>query len=213
MVRLWQDMLDHSADLIYSPRLFQGLASDLARVDADLASLRERRLLSKPCADCLGRLFHVRYAYIRDWHYSQRSTVRLSGGAATRKAALWVVEMELAILRRPPTTAAEEELARRAVKNIGYELTFVHHLDTFEAESDRRRMALLDRDAAGGDVDLEAFEKEYLFRRSLLLQAYRQRQLPRVRSAEEILPYVVALTRATASPRPTARESSRPGTL
>ncbi len=209
LVGLWQDMLDHSSDLIYSPSLFQALADDLEAARADLVSLYERRVLGDERAECLGRLFSMRYAYIRDWHYSKRSVVRLSGGEATRKAALWVIELELSVLRRPPKSKAEEELARSALRNIGYELMFIHHLDKFELEADRRRIALKDREDAGEEVDLEAFEAEYLARRSLLLQAYRHRRLPSVRSVDEILPYVAALTRAEPSLHAAARESNR----
>jgi hypothetical protein len=213
LVRLWHDMLDHSSDRIYSPTLFRELADDLEAAEADLAALSKRRVLDEPDAKCLARLFRLRYAYISEWHYTDQSTIRLSGEEATRKTALWIVELQLAVLRRPPTSKAEEELARAAVRNIAYELAFIHHLDQFEAESDRRRMALRERADAGENVDLEAFENEYLARRGLLLLAYGQRRLPRVRSVDEILPYLVALTRAEPSAHATARGSSHAGPL
>ncbi len=209
LVRLWHDMLDHSSDLIYSPTVFQALAGDLEAAEADLSALREDGVLSVSCADCLRRLFHARYRHIREWHYTTRSAIRLSGPEAYRNTAHWVVEMQLSLLCRPPTCEAERELAKAAVANVAYQLTFLHHLDQFEAESDRRRMALRDKADAGGDVDLEAFEEEYLGKRSLLLAAYRQKSLPRVRSVEEVMPYVLALTRAKPTVGGTAREAAR----
>lgn len=213
LVRLWHDMLDHSSDRIYSPTLFRELADDLEAAEVDLAALCKRRVLDESCGKELARLFRLRYGYINDWHYTTQSTLRLSGGEAARKTALWIVELQLVVLRRPPTSKAEEELAQAAVRNIGYELTFVHHLDEFEAESDRRRMELRERADAGEDVDLEAFENEYLVRRGLLLLAYSQHKLRRVRSVDEILPYLVALTRTEPSAHATARGSSPAGSL
>ena len=47
LVVLWQAMLDHSSDAVYSPELFRELAADLAAADADFASLAERGVLSR----------------------------------------------------------------------------------------------------------------------------------------------------------------------
>ncbi len=210
LARLWHDMLDHSSDLIYNPTVFRALADDVEAAEADVSALREGGVLSRSCANCLGRLFHARYRHIRDWHYTTRSAIRVSGAEAYRNTSSWVIEMQLSLLRRPPTCKAERELAKAAVRNIAYQLIFLHQLDEFEAESDRRRMALRDKADAGADVDLEAFESEYLRKRSLLLEAYRQRRLPRVRLVEEVMPYVVALTRAKPTVGATARQAARP---
>ena len=210
LVVLWQAMLDHSSDAVYSPELFRELAADLAAADADFAALAERGVLSRWRGEQLRALFHARYRYIQGCHYGNRSTIRVSGAEASRTTAQWVIELQLSVLRRVPTSKAERELAEAAIKNLAYELTFLHHLDEFEADSDRRRMVLMDREAAGGKVDLEAFEKEYQYRRSMLLEAYRQKKLSKVRGVEEMLPYVVVLTRARLLPHTAVGESPRP---
>lgn len=210
LVVLWHALLDHSCDAVYSPGLFRELAADLETADADFAALAQRGALSRSRGEQLRALFHARYRYIQGCHYSNRSTIRVSGAEASRTTAQWVIELQLSVLRRVPTSKADRELAEAAIKNLAYELTFLHHLDAFEAESDRRRVALMDKEAAGGKVDLEAFEKEYQYRRSLLLQAYTQKKLSRVKAVEEMLPYVVALTRARPLPHTAGRESPRP---
>jgi hypothetical protein len=121
-----------------------------------------------------------------------------------------VIELQLSVLRRQPTSKADRELAEAAIRNLAYELTFLRHLDEFEADSDRRRVELTDKESAGGKVDREAFEKEYQYRRSLLLETYRQKNLSKVRAVEEMLPYVVALTRARPLPHTAGVESPRP---
>ena len=210
LVALWQAMLDHSSDAVYSPELFRELAADLAAADADFAALAERGMLSRSRGEQLRALFHARYRYIQGCHYGNRSTIRVSGVEAGRTTAQWVIELQLSVLRRAPTSKADRELAEAAIKNLAYELTFLHRLDAFEAESDRRRVTLMDKEAAGGKVDLEAFEKEYQYRRSLLLETYRQKKLSKVRAVEEMLPYVVALTRARPLPHTAGGESPRP---
>ncbi|MCJ7751587.1 MAG: hypothetical protein MUQ65_10920 [Armatimonadetes bacterium] len=210
LVVLWHAMLDHSSDAVYSPELFRELAAKLEAADADFVALAQRGVLSRSRGEQLRALFHTRYRYIQSCHYSNRSTIRVSGAEASRTTAQWVIELQLSVLRRAPTSKAERELAEAAIKNLSYELTFLHHLDAFEAESDRRRVALMDKEAAGGKVDLEAFEREYQYRRSRLLEAYRQKKLSKVRAVEEMLPYVVALTRARPLPHTAGGESPRP---
>ena len=210
LVVLWHAMLDHSSDGVYSPELFRKLAAALANADADFAALAERGLLSRSRAEQLRALFHTRYRYIQGYHYSNRSTIRVSGMEANRTTAQWVIELQLSLLRRPPTSKVERALAEAAIKNLARELAFLHHLERFEAESDQRRVALMEAEARGGKADMEAFEREYQYRRSLLLAAYRQRKLSRVRAIEEMLPYVVALTRARPLPHTAGAESPRP---
>ncbi len=210
LVALWHTMLDHSCDAVYNPTRFRELAPDLEAAGSDLAALAQRGALSKANAEQLRNLFHMRYQYIGECHYSTRSSIRVSGAEASRAAAQWVVELQLSLLQRSPTSKAERELAEAAKENIAYQLAFVHHLDEFEAESDRRRMKLRDRQEAGAEADLEAFEAEYHRKRNLLLEAYRQRRLPRVRAVDEVIPYVVALTRAKPLPHAAARGPARP---
>lgn len=211
LVVLWHAMLDHSGDAVYSPELFRELGASFEVADADFAALAERGVLSQPRSEQLRALFHTRYRYIQECHYSNRSTIRVTGVAASRTTAQWVVELQLSILRRQPTSKADEYLAEAAMGNLAYELTFLHHLDAFEEESDRRRMALMDKQTAGEDVDLEGFEKEYQYRRSRLLEAYRNKRLPKVASVNELVPYIVALTRARPLPHTARGESLRLG--
>lgn len=210
LVVLWHAMLDHSCDAVYSPELFRGLAARLAQVDADFSALAERGALSRRRGEQLRTLFHMRYRYIQGCHYSNRSTIRVSGADASRTTAHWVIELQLSVLRREPTSRAERELAEAAITNLTYELTFLQQLDAFEAESDRRRMALMDREEAGEEVAMDAFQREYEYRRSLLLEAYRKKKLPKARAVEEMLPYVLALTRARPLPHIAGGESPRP---
>jgi hypothetical protein len=73
-------------------------------------------------------------------------------------------------------------------------LTFLHHLDRFEAEVDRRGRALKEREDAGEAVNWDAFTLECHRRRTALLEAYRQKKLRRPREVERLMPYVMALT-------------------
>ncbi|MCJ7751445.1 MAG: hypothetical protein MUQ65_10185 [Armatimonadetes bacterium] len=210
LVVLWQAMLDHSCDAIYSPELFGELAAKLEAADADFAALAQRGVLSRSRGEQLRALFHARYRYIQSCHYGNRSTIRVSGVEASRTTAQWVIELQLSVLRRQPTSKADRELAEAAIRNLAYELSFLRHLDEFEADSDRRRVALTDKESAGGKVDREAFEKEYQYRRSLLLETYRQKKLSKVRAVEEMVPYILALTRARSLPHTAGGESPRP---
>jgi len=211
LVMVWHAMLNHSSDAFYSPSLFRGLASDLGTADSDLAALRERGVLAKPVAEQLRTLFHMRYRYIGECHYSNRSTIRVSGAEASRTAAQWVIELQLSVLRRSQTSQADRELAKAARENLAYQLTFIHHLDAFEAESDRRRIELQKREVGEQDSESAAFEAEYQRKRNRLVEAYQQRRLPGVRSVDGIIPYLVALTRANPVPHAAAGGPALPG--
>jgi len=80
-------------------------------------------------------------------------------------------------------------------------------LEEFEVEVEQRRENLKGKEKAGEKVDWQAFENDCEKRRNLLLAAYRQRRLPRVRAVQSLLPYLVALTTSQPS-RGAARSSS-----
>jgi len=198
LVALWQTILDHSSGRIYNRQLLATLADDVERVDDLLGQLVEQRTLTQPVADSLRRLLHLRYQYVRESFYEAPQAVRLSAAEASRNAAQWVIEHQLAVLRSPPISKADEELSEKAQSNIVYQLTFLHHLDAFEAEVDRRGIRLKERERSGKDVDWDSFHRDCNRRRDLLIDAYRNRHLPSVREVETIMPYIVALTRESA---------------
>ena len=209
LVNLWHAMLDHSSDLIYSPDLFQELVKDIDRADGDVASLGKSGLMPASVTADLRSLFHARYEHLKERHYTNQARVTLTAAEASRSAAHWVVENQLSVLRRAAEDDGEPRLVEAARSNITYQLTFLHHLNEFEAEADRRRRNLKAKEEAGETVGWEGFDSDCERRRNLLLEAYRQRRLPRVRSVEALAPYVFALTTCQASPP--ARSAKAPG--
>jgi hypothetical protein len=207
LCRLWQALLDHSSGQVSNPAIFQALADDMYEAEADLGALTARGALRKPVAEYLKSLFHVRYQYLSDYCYTTRSSVRESPFEASRQAALWVVELQLSILRNPALSQADVELARAAESNLVYQLTYLYHVDKFSSEVERRRIDMKKREDAGEKIDWKGFEGDVERRQKLLLEAYEARKLPRVKVVEEAGPYLVALTRyaeygAAGSPGP-----------
>ena len=201
LVTLWHALLDHSSDLIYNRPRFDELVKDLDQADADLAALAEPTLLPRQVADDLRRLLHDRYAYIRGHTYTTLYHVQMTGVESARSAASWVVELQLSVLRTAyPDPNAKRELIAAAESNLAYELNFLYHLDRFEAEGARRRLALKTKEDQGGTVDWPAFDADYQRRCTLLLEAYRTRRLPRARPVGDILPLVGNLTRSRPLP-------------
>ena len=211
LVHLWQAMLDHSSDVVSSVALCRELAKDVDTADADLTALAQRGALSKSVAESLRTLVHMRYRYLTECHYTRRAVIRVSAAEASVTAAQWVVEMQLAILRRPPVSEAEEGLAAAAESNLTSQLTFLYHAFAFEEEADRRRLKLREREKAGEKVDWEAFDTECQKRRNRLLEAHGRRDLSRVRAVGEVIPYVVSLTRQEPPSQSAAGASARPG--
>jgi hypothetical protein len=210
LVTLWHALLDHSSDLIYNRPRFDELVKDLDRAEADLAALAERNLLSPQVADDLRRLLHDRYAYIRGSTYTTLYHVQMTSVESTRSAASWIVELQLSVLRAAyPDPDTKRDLIAAAESNLTYELTFLYHLDRFEAEGARRRLALKTKEDQGGTVDWPAFEVDYQRRCNLLLDAYRTRRLPRARPVGDILPFIGSLTRSR--PLPPAATADLPG--
>jgi hypothetical protein len=208
LASFWQTMTDHSSGAVYAPDQFQTMAGGLDEVDKDLKALRQRGAIPAGAAEQLRAVFHARYGYIRESQYSARSAIHASGAEAARSAARWVIEFQLDVLRKPSTCKAEETLHQMALSNVGYQLTFLSHLDAFEAEADRRRMALRERQDHGETVDMAAFEAECEMKRIALLDAYRDKKLPKAKSVEQVLPYVLALARAKPAPQTIAGASA-----
>ena len=197
LVNLWHALTDHSADLVYSRPLFDDLVKHMDKADSDLTGLAERGIIPGAAAEGLRRLFHSRYQYIAEHHYTEEATVSVTESEGARGAASWIVELQLSVLRRAQSRSEENrEFIEGAESSAAYELTFIHHLDKFEAKAERRRADLKAREDAGEEVDLEAFDNDCNRRRRLLLEAYRARRLPRVRAVDDLLPYLFALTRA-----------------
>jgi len=206
LLTLWHAVLDHSCNAVYSPTLFQKLAADLDKAEEDLRVLADQGLLSAGVAVDLRSLFHGRYEYLKDYHYAKHSRVRLSASAASRCAAWWIIELQLALLR---DGSADRDLVEAAKSNIGYQLTFLHYLEKFESEVARRRKQFMDGEKEGKSVDWNAFEADCQRRRNSLLDAYRQRKLPRARSKDALLPYIFALT----TTRPAVSVGAAPQTI
>jgi hypothetical protein len=212
LVDLWHAMLDHSSDFIYNHTLFLELGKDLTQADSDIGALVERGAFSKPIADDLRGLFHSRYDYIEEYHYTDQARFLLTAAQSARITAQWLVELQLDVIRRARAMPEpDERLAAAAESNLAYELTFLQHLDKFEGQADQRRDKLKAGEESGEEVDWQAFENDCQRRRNLLLEAYRQRRLPRVRSVERLMPYLVALTTSQPSPASTSRDPEGPG--
>jgi hypothetical protein len=210
LVTLWHALLDHSSDVIYSRPRFDELVKDLDHSDSDLTALADRDLLPRQAADGLRRLVHARYAYIADHTYTTRYQVQMTGLQSARSAASWVLELQLSVLRSAyPDPDANRDLIAAAESNLTYELTFLHHLDAFEAEGARRRLALKTKEDQGQTVDWPAFDADYHRRCNLLLEAYRARRLPRARAVGDLLPFLRSLTRSR--PLPPAATADLPG--
>jgi hypothetical protein len=166
-----------------------------------LARNDRRHLLPQTVADSLRRLLHSRCEYIQTHHYTTRTYISLTGTESARGAANWIIEIELSVLRSSYLHPREKQhLISAAETNTAYELTFLHHLRRFEAEADRRRADLEAKEEEGETVDWQAFDVEYQTRANLLLEAYRNRRVPRTRAVDDLLPYVFALTRSRPSP-------------
>jgi hypothetical protein len=200
LAHLWQTLLDHSSGQVSNPTIFQGLAKDMNAVDAELAALAARGALRKPVSDYLARVFHMRYQYLSEYHYTARSSVRESPFEASRQAAHWVVELQLSVLRRPALSKADLELAQAAESNLAYQLSYLYHLDKFTSEVEQRRIDMKKREDAGEKIDWQAFDRDVERRQNLLLDAYKARKLPRVGVVNEAGPHIVALTRFAESP-------------
>ncbi|UCC68464.1 MAG: hypothetical protein JSV79_00575 [Armatimonadota bacterium] len=211
LVTLWHAMLDHSSDLIYSRARFDELVEDLDQADADISALAQRHLLSDQPARDLRRLFHARYRYISEHHYTTQRRIEITETESARGAAEWVVELQLALLRTTyPDPDRNRKLISAAESNLSYQLTFLYHLDKFEAEADRRRANLKAREDEGKTVDWQAFDTDCARRYRLLLDAYRARRIPSAPAVRELLRYICALTQSR--PPPPAATSDLPET-
>jgi hypothetical protein len=197
---LWQVLLDHSSGQVSNPAIFQELAKDMYAAEADLDALTARGALRKSASDYLRSLFHLRYQYLSEYYYTARSSVRESPFEASRQAALWVVELQLSVLRKPALSQADLDLARAAESNLAYQLTYLYHVDKFNSEVEQRRVDMKKREDAGGKIDWQAFDRDVERRQKLLLEAYQARRLPRVKVVNEAGPYLVALTRSAERP-------------
>jgi hypothetical protein len=211
LVKLWHAMLDHSSGAVYSRVLFRDLVQNLETADADLTALRERGLLSDAAANGLRGLLHCRYEYIDTYNYSVGSHLTQTDAEAAANAARWLIERQLALIRSADTLVSGLPDAVAASKaGIAYELTFLHHLENFEAEVQRRRRALEKKAEADEEVDWQAFQNDCHRRRNLLVDAYRKRRLRVARSVRELLPYVFSLTEARPVKLPVTSETRRP---
>ncbi len=209
LVNLWHALIDHSSDLVYSRPIFEGLVKDMDRADADLDALADRDLLPRSAADGLRDLLHARYRYIQRHHYTTYSHLEVDIAESARGAAKWIVEFQLAVLRRALQHPEESHEVVAAVESsLAHHVSFLHHLDKFEAEAGRRRADLKAKEDEGESVDWPAFDIDYYRRRNLLLDANREGRMPRVRSIQDLLPYLLALTESP--PRQLSASADQP---
>ncbi len=206
---LWQTMLDHSSDVVYSPTRFRELAKDIDAIDVDLAALVKRGLLPGSISTGLARLFHARYSYLLEHHYTEESNITVTDIESAAQTSQWVVELQLAAIRRASRGQEEErKTIAGAQDSVAWELSFLQEYDAFQSEAEKRRQALADRQAAGENVDFRPFESDRIRRSLYLLDAYRSRRIPISRSVREMMPYLVSLTTLTG---PTTPATSAPG--
>lgn len=200
LARLWQTMLDHSSNTVYNPELCRALADDIGRADDDLTALAIRRELPEDVTNILQRVLHMRYEYLTDFYYHAQPNVSQRVFDASRYTALWVIEMQLAVLRKPLISRDDEKLSRAAEENVRFQLTYLHHMEEFVTEADRRRMEMKKKEDAGSTVDWGKFDAEVARRENRLLDAYQAHHLPEVRRISEAIPFIVALTRRQPAP-------------
>ncbi len=212
LAALWQAMLDHSSNVIYSPERFQELAKDMDAVETQAAALVKRGLLPAGAAPDLTRLFHDRYEYLRTRHYTTDSHVGLTAGEAAAVTSQWIIELQLAGARQVNPDPREDRAAlSRAEASIVYELGFLTAYQKLESEAQTRRKELLDEQAAGKEVDLKALDNDCERRRNLLLEAYRGRSLRAPRSVRSLMPYLTSLTRLRPPSPPAVSPPTVPG--
>lgn len=197
---VWQALLDHSCEQVHNPAIFQALAAGMYEVERDLRALTGRGELGRGLSDYLGSLFHTRYQYLSDYRYTTRSSVQQSPFEASRQAALWVVELQLSVLRRAALSKADLELAQAAESNLAYQLTYLYHMDRLASQVEGCRIDMRKREEAGEEIDWQAFDRDVERRQGLLLEAYKARKLPVVRVVSEASPYIIALTRSAQYP-------------
>jgi hypothetical protein len=195
LAALWQTVLDHSSDVVYSPARFRELVKDIDGIDVDLAALVKRGYLPVSVSAGLRRVFHSRYSYILDRHYTSDSSVTMTGIESAVATSHWIVELQLAALRR---AEAGTEVGRKTISGaesaIAYELSFLQEYEGFQEEADRRRKALADKQAAGEKVDFRPFEAERLKKTLRLMDAYWAKRIPISRSVRAMMPHVTSLT-------------------
>jgi len=195
LAELWQTMVDHSSDRVYNPPAFRELARSFDSVDGDTAALVKRGLLPSAVALDLTHLFHSRYQYISERHYTTESQITLTATEAAAATAHWIIELQLAALRR---AGAGPDVERKAMAQsqspILYELSFLEECEKFQDEAERRRRGLADKQAAGENVDFKPFENERHRRTLLLLDAYQSKRIPISKSARALMPYIQSLT-------------------
>jgi len=212
LVTLWHTMLDHSSDAIYSPALFDELASDFDAADNGLTALSQRRLVPEDVANTLRRLFHSRYEYIDDCHYTDQARVSQASLRAAVATAHWLVERELNLLRRAYINPGlNREAISGSESHLAFQLTFIHHAEALEVGAEQRRRELSAQQEAGQTVDWRAFENDCQRRRQILLDSYRVRRLSTARPVQAVLPYVFALTRARPAGPPEISDAAFPG--
>lgn len=209
LAELWQTMIDHSSDAIYNPTAFRDLARTLDTLDVDIPALVKHGLLPAGAGPGLTHLFHTRYQYISERHYTTESQITLTAIESAAATSHWVLELQLAALRR---AGAGPEVERKTLEQLRapilYELSFLEEYERFQDEAEKRRKALADRQAAGENVDFKPFESERHRRTILLVDAYQTRRIPISKSARALMPYIESLTTLPLNPRQTTSAGS-----
>ena len=197
MVLLWHCLLDHSSSVIYDPERFKAAAPDLDKVDAGIAALVSRKLLSQDAGDRLRGLFQARYRYLQDRCYPASAASEADSREAARRASHWVMELQFNLLRQQSRQGPVGRELRDAIHtNLARELTFQQRLADLEQEQARRREALAKKEEQKEPVDWTRFESESTERWLSLYNAYQNRALREDRTASRLVPYLVDLTTA-----------------
>ncbi len=190
LVTLWHLVLDHSSGVVYSPDRFKELGTRLDRADTDVRTL-EAKGLPKEVGDGLVWMLRARYAYVKDRCYGATQTAKQDDLESAEAASEWVVEMQLGVLRDqcgPGSSNAKLEGAVR--RNLVTELTFQHGLQAVRGGQTAGAEEGKD-EAAQAKLAQEATR-----RKQTLLAAYERRDLPRDRTIQTLVPYLVELTKA-----------------
>ena len=199
---LWKVMLDHSSGIIYSPERFRKLTPNMSRADADLTALIAQKRLPAEAGEALRRLFHARYSYITDHHYLAQSQQNRTAFVSAQQTSQWVIEMQLALLRKQYGAAPPDEKLRKGGEAaLAFELAFQQQCAALSDELEQRRKKLTEKEAQQQPVDWNSLEEARRRRETALHASYQARRISFDRGLRRLMPYVLSLTQPRASRR------------
>jgi len=200
---LWQTLLDHSAGQVRSRKSFEELAPQVnASVDG-IAQLAKANQLPEKTASVLANLVRARYAHIAASCYPTGNAFIADQIELASYQAYAQIELYLAWLRNPPGESKDRSNAVASAKSrIARQLEFLRRLDHLEAERQRVRAGLRERETQGEKADWAKFHTESAQHTQQLLDSFGPGQKVKIsRDVSELMQYVLRLT-LPSSPAP-----------